>query len=92
MNSMGPCAQKLGVRCPSCGSRTALRPNPHFGIGLAVHRYLRVCVACDWITIIQERGTTLPARANAVEVDAEDVKPARDRRGFRKRGRKRGSE
>jgi hypothetical protein len=92
MNPRRPGAEKLGPLCPLCGSRTALHTNPHFGVGLAVHRYLRVCVKCDWIAIVREQPTRPPAPTNSVsvkvEVEVEVVKPARDRRGFRKRRRK----
>lgn len=88
MNPRHPNAEKPAPLCPLCGSRTALRPNPHFGVGLAVHRYLRVCLKCDWIAIVREQPTRPPAPTNSAPVEVEGVKPTPDRRGFRKRRRK----
>jgi hypothetical protein len=71
------------IVCPKCGSRTALIPNPHYGVGLAVHRHLRVCERCEWIAIVREqrpRSPASPAAAPAevkVDVEVEVIKPWR---------------
>lgn len=46
--------------CGKCGYRTRLVPNPYYGAGLAVHRYLRVCRRCPWTVIVKENP--LPER------------------------------
>ena len=92
MNPRRPSATKPAPLCPLCGFRTSLIPNPHYGVGLATHRYLRVCKQCDWIAIVREQTTSRPAPPTTVpvevEVEVEDVKPARVLHGFRRRGRK----
>lgn len=55
--------------CPKCGSRTRLIPNPHFGVGLAVHRYLRSCGRCDWIVIVNNQPARPPAPPTAAPVE-----------------------
>jgi hypothetical protein len=40
-------------KCRRCGYRTRLIPNPYYGVGLAVHEYLRGCRRCDWIVIVE---------------------------------------
>ena len=54
MRSILPGADKIEPSCPQCGGRTRDVPNPYFGAGLAVHRYLRTCRTCDWVVILRE--------------------------------------
>src|SRR5690606_26214442 len=35
-------------RCPECGRSTRTVPNPFYGTGLSVSRYIVKCVSCDW--------------------------------------------
>jgi hypothetical protein len=73
--------------CPKCGFRTSLIPNPHYGVGLAVHRYLRSCGRCDWIAIVNDQPARLPEppTATPVQVNVEHVKPTPVLGRFRKR-------
>lgn len=38
--------------CPECGTWMEVRPNPHYGVGLAVHPYLIVCGKCGWTNFV----------------------------------------
>jgi hypothetical protein len=39
------------VRCPLCNSATRLEPNAFYGTGLSVHRQVRMCEQCHWMTV-----------------------------------------
>lgn len=72
--------------CGRCGFRTRLVPNPYYGAGLAVHRYLRVCRRCPWTVIVRENPLPAPsAPAEAPPHSTDDKTPARPvrRLGFR---------
>lgn len=38
--------------CPECGESVRTLENSFFGVGLAVHRYVRVCPDCNWTEFI----------------------------------------
>jgi methylphosphotriester-DNA--protein-cysteine methyltransferase len=40
------------VLCPVCQSRTADLPNCFYGRALAVHKAIRVCSRCDWVSFL----------------------------------------
>jgi hypothetical protein len=40
------------IQCPKCQARTRLANNEFFGVGLAVHRFIRTCDQCDWSTFV----------------------------------------
>ncbi|MBF0672043.1 MAG: hypothetical protein IR160_05595 [Salinibacterium sp.] len=50
-------------------------PNPFFGTGLSVHRYVVQCVRCDWTRLVKdsERGIST---LRAAPVPVEDPSPA----------------
>jgi len=50
------------VICPECGASVRTRENSFFGVGLAVHRYVRVCPDCTWTEFVlgAERETPPP--------------------------------
>jgi len=88
--------ERIDVRdipCPSCRSRTRTVPNPFFGTGLSVHRYVVQCVRCDWTRLVKdsERGiSTLRAVAPTPE---EEPAPAETNDSSKRRlfGRRRGA-
>jgi hypothetical protein len=50
-----------GRRVSPPDGKRELTPNPYFGAGLAVHRYLRVCRRCPWAGIVRENPHLLTA-------------------------------
>jgi hypothetical protein len=62
--------------CGRCGFRTRLVPNPYYGAGLAVHRYLRVCRRCPWTVIVRENPLPAPTADAAVVPTAPEEKTA----------------
>ena len=78
MSTTLPGAKKPEPRCPKCDFRTRVIPNPYYGAGLAVHRYLRTCRRCDWTVIVKERPSN-PAPVSEVQ---ESRKPEVVRRGI----------
>ena len=40
------------TECPNCQARTRLADNEFFGVGLAVHRFIRICDQCDWSAFV----------------------------------------
>ena len=34
--------------CPGCGATVKASPNPFYGIGLSVHKHIRLCTECSW--------------------------------------------
>ena len=40
------------VQCPNCQARTRLADNEFFGVGLSVHRFIRICDECDWFVLV----------------------------------------
>jgi len=36
------------IKCPKCQAQTRLADNEFFGVGLAVHRFIRICDNCGW--------------------------------------------
>lgn len=63
---------KAEPTCGRCGFRTRLVPNPYYGAGLAVHRYLRVCRRCPWTVIVKENPLPLTAPVSVTEQAIED--------------------
>jgi hypothetical protein len=73
--SAGISPRKPEPPCRRCGYRTRLVPNPYFGAGLAVHRYLRVCRRCDWAGIVREAPAPAPdPRPEPAPVEKEVAK------------------
>lgn len=62
--------------CGKCGYRTRLVPNPYYGSGLAVHRYLRVCRRCPWTVIVRE-SKSQPQPQPVPVVEAPAARPVR---------------
>jgi hypothetical protein len=81
--------RKPDPKCPKCDNRTRLVPNPYFGSGLAVHRYLRACTRCDWIVIVREQPRAPSPVPVPVPVDREASKPSAARRSIWQRRRTR---
>ena len=42
------------AECVACGSSMEARPNPYFGTGLAIHRYVALCTGCHHGAFIPE--------------------------------------
>lgn len=40
------------IECPKCQERTRLADNAFFGVGLSVHRFIRICDECDWSILV----------------------------------------
>jgi hypothetical protein len=59
------------IRCPKCQARTRLADNEFFGVGLAVHRFIRTCDQCDWSAF----------------VSGAELRPEADQPGAPQRGR-----
>lgn len=38
--------------CPECGDSVRTLENSFFGVGLSVHRYVRVCPDCNWTEFV----------------------------------------
>ncbi len=38
--------------CPRCRARMRVRPNPYYGVGLAVHNYLSTCPRCGLVEFL----------------------------------------
>jgi DNA-directed RNA polymerase subunit RPC12/RpoP len=70
------------VRCPTCNARTRTVPNPFFGTGLSVHRYVVQCVRCDWTRLVKdsERGISTLRQAPVQKVEEAPV--AKRKRGL----------
>lgn len=37
-----------------CGSTMEAKPNPYFGTGLAIHRYVALCTGCLHVAFVPE--------------------------------------
>jgi len=42
------------AECVACGSSMEAKPNPYFGTGLAIHRYVALCTGCHRVAFIPE--------------------------------------
>lgn len=42
------------AECAACGSSMEAKPNPYFGTGLAIHRYVALCTGCHRVAFIPE--------------------------------------
>lgn len=42
------------MECETCASSMTVTPNPYFGTGLAVHRFIAMCDGCDSVTFVPE--------------------------------------
>lgn len=42
------------AECAACGSSMQAKPNPYFGAGLAIHRYIALCTGCYRVAFIPE--------------------------------------
>lgn len=42
------------IECEACASSMTVTPNPYFGTGLAVHRFIAMCDSCDAVTFVPE--------------------------------------
>jgi hypothetical protein len=42
------------AECVACGSTMEAKPNPYFGTGLAIHRYVALCTGCHRVAFIPE--------------------------------------
>ncbi|MCW4386021.1 hypothetical protein OH146_09580 [Salinibacterium sp. SYSU T00001] len=63
------------MSCPSCRARTRTVPNPFFGTGLSVHRYVVQCVRCEWTRLVKDsaRGVTTLRPAPPVAEDEQAI-------------------
>ena len=41
-----PFRAERAYACPACGTWMQVNPNPHYGVGLAVHPYICLCPNC----------------------------------------------
>lgn len=50
--------------CPECGDSVRTLENSFFGVGLSVHRYVRVCPDCYWTEFVlgTEKETPPPQK------------------------------
>lgn len=48
------------MNCPACGQLVRVLENDFFGVGLAIHRYVRVCAGCYWTEFILGREPPEP--------------------------------
>jgi hypothetical protein len=53
--------QRASFPCPECAAPVKATRNPHYGIGLAVHEYVRVCMVCDWFELALGSPEAQPA-------------------------------
>ncbi len=42
------------AECAACGSAMESKPNPYFGTGLAIHRYVALCTGCYHVAFVPE--------------------------------------
>jgi hypothetical protein len=49
------------TQCPKCQASTRLADNEFFGMGLAVHRFIRICDRCSWIAFVSGAEPRLEA-------------------------------
>jgi hypothetical protein len=42
------------AECAVCGSTMEAKPNPYFGTGLAIHRYVALCTGCLHVAFVPE--------------------------------------
>ena len=47
-----PCRTERAYACPACGTWMQVNPNPHYGVGLAVHPYICLCPNCGWTDFV----------------------------------------
>ena len=75
-------------RCPMCRSSTRTVPNPFFGTGLSVHRFVIQCRHCDWTHLVRDsasnRVTTLREQSEH-PIETVEVPPSAWRRLLRRR-------
>lgn len=62
-------------RCPNCARATRTVPNPFYGTGLSVSRYIIKCVACDWGQLVASLGPHDGPRPKEAAPEAPAAQP-----------------
>ena len=53
--------------CLNCGAMVSTIRNPHYGVGLAVHQFVRFCATCHWVQFALSPSTDeQPVRVTTV--------------------------